>query len=119
MKAITVRNPWAWAIVHGTKRIENRSWTTAYRGPLAIHAGMANWSDDDHEFVRHLCPSLPDDLYGGAIIGTVDLVDVVTASRSPWFSGPFGWVLANPRPCEPYAVGGKLGLWTPPEGWGK
>ncbi len=40
MKALTLYQPWAtlWAI--GAKTIETRSWETAYRGPLAIHAGM-------------------------------------------------------------------------------
>ena len=44
MKAITVRQPWAWAIVHGGKTIENRALAWSYRGPLAIHAGL-RWSE--------------------------------------------------------------------------
>lgn len=44
MRAITVKQPWAWAIAHGGKSIENRSRGTTYRGPLAIHAGLA-WSE--------------------------------------------------------------------------
>jgi hypothetical protein len=43
MRAITVRNPWAWAIAAGFKPVENRSQNANYRGPLAIHAGQA-WS---------------------------------------------------------------------------
>lgn len=38
MKAITVRQPWAWAIIHAGKDIENRSWKTKTRGRVAIHA---------------------------------------------------------------------------------
>jgi len=38
MKAITVHPIWAWAIVHGHKRVENRTWRTHHRGPLLIHA---------------------------------------------------------------------------------
>ncbi len=38
MKALTVRQPWAWALMEGGKDIENRKWATTYRGPLAIHA---------------------------------------------------------------------------------
>lgn len=38
MKAISLWQPWASAIALGAKRIETRSWGTAYRGPLAIHA---------------------------------------------------------------------------------
>ncbi|WP_120338109.1 hypothetical protein [Cryobacterium soli] len=43
MRVITVKQPWAWAIVHGGKDVENRVRNLAgdYRGPLAIHAGLA------------------------------------------------------------------------------
>lgn len=42
MKALTVRQPWAWAIIHGGKDVENRSRNIvgSYRGPLAIHAAL-------------------------------------------------------------------------------
>jgi len=39
MKAITLHQPWATLVAIGAKRIETRSWSTNYRGPLAIHAG--------------------------------------------------------------------------------
>ena len=39
MRAMTVQQPWAWAIIHGGKNVENRSQPWSYRGPLAIHAG--------------------------------------------------------------------------------
>ena len=38
MKTISLWQPWASAIALGAKRIETRSWSTSYRGPLAIHA---------------------------------------------------------------------------------
>ena len=41
MKALTIRQPWASLIAAGVKTIETRSWSTRYRGPLAIHAGLA------------------------------------------------------------------------------
>lgn len=41
MKALTIRQPWASLIAAGVKTIETRSWSTEYRGPLAIHAGKA------------------------------------------------------------------------------
>lgn len=44
VRAITVKQPWAWAIARGGKMIENRSQGTKYRGPLLVHAGKA-WSD--------------------------------------------------------------------------
>jgi len=38
MKAMTLTQPWASLVALGEKRIETRSWSTTYRGPLAIHA---------------------------------------------------------------------------------
>lgn len=38
MKALTLWQPWASAILCGLKNYETRSWSTKHRGPLAIHA---------------------------------------------------------------------------------
>jgi len=38
MKALTLTQPWATLVAIGAKKIETRSWSTPYRGPLAIHA---------------------------------------------------------------------------------
>jgi hypothetical protein len=40
VRVVTIRQPWAWAIVYGGKDVENRRWRTSYRGPLLIHAGQ-------------------------------------------------------------------------------
>ena len=58
MKALTIRQPWASLIAAGVKTIETRSWSTRYRGPLAIHAGKASTLEglvdleDGWEFIR-------------------------------------------------------------------
>ncbi len=39
MKALSIRQPWAWLIANGYKDIENRSWRTNFRGEFLIHAG--------------------------------------------------------------------------------
>ena len=52
MKALTIRQPWADAIVHGTKRTENRTWKTTHRGPVLIHAGVAY--DPMGRFIIHM-----------------------------------------------------------------
>ena len=41
MKALTTRQPWAWAIVMGFKPLENRSRPFNHRGPLLIHSSLA------------------------------------------------------------------------------
>lgn len=38
LKVLTLWQPWASAVVRGSKRMETRSWPTSYRGPLLIHA---------------------------------------------------------------------------------
>jgi hypothetical protein len=49
VKALTLHQPWASLVAAGVKMIETRSWSTRYRGPLAIHAGAkrprAEWFD--------------------------------------------------------------------------
>lgn len=39
LRCLNVQQPWAQAIAVGSKRVESCSWTTSYRGLLAIHAG--------------------------------------------------------------------------------
>ncbi len=110
MKAITLRQPWAWAVIFAGKDVENRSWYTHYRGPVAIHAGMGYAGDAP--LPRGVRAPGRADLEFGVILGVVDLVDVVEKSRSPWFGGPYGFVLANPRPLDkPIASRGRLGFW--------
>lgn len=114
MKALSVRQPWAWAIIYAGKNIENRPRRTNFRGRIAVHA-----SKTPHE-VRRLPrgarkPPPEEDWIYGAILGFVDIVDCVDTHRSKWFEGPYGYVLANPTPLEhPVPCKGQLGLWEVP-----
>lgn len=122
--ALSVRQPWPWAmffIPDELKDVENRTRPTNYRGPLAIHAsqgmtGVEYRAASQFIFERaDAWPPMPSVLTYGAIVGVVDLVDVVTESDSRWFVGPYGLVLANPRPLsEPVPCKGQLGLWPVP-----
>jgi hypothetical protein len=38
VKALSVRQPWAWAIIYALEDIENRGWPIHYRGDILIHA---------------------------------------------------------------------------------
>lgn len=104
MRILSIRQPWASLIIAGEKDVENRTWATAYRGPVLIHAAQAI----DHAGPREA----PTDLRGG-IIGLVDLVDIVMTSHSQWFHGPFGWRLRDPIPLPFYPCRGQLGLYGP------
>lgn len=115
MKVLTVRQPWAWAIIHAGKDIENRTWATKYRGPLAIHASRRKPNREEMNWCRAYFRDrkvvMPESFDLGVVLGTVDLTDCITASRSPWWQGPVGWKLANPRPLtSPIPLHGQLGL---------
>lgn len=113
MRVLSVRQPWAWAIIHADKRAENRTWMTHYRGPLAIHASrtpdLDAWRALDHLEVAH---PLVDELYYGSIIGVVDLVDCVLDSSDPWsVPGVWHWLLSAPRALsDPIEWRGQVGL---------
>lgn len=121
MKALSIRAPWWWAILHAGKNIENRSWRTDYRGPILIHASKwwgAREINNDLAFVleRSSKKVMRPDLYdmralGGHIVGLAKIVGCVRSSSSPWFFGPYGLVLADIVPlAEPYPAKGALGL---------
>lgn len=110
MKAISIKQPWAHLIIAGLKPIENRTWTTRYRGPLLIHASRRMCVEV--EAIEQAFGVAIDrkQLHFGALIGVVDLIDVVKESASPWFEGPFGWVMKNARPIRPVPWRGQLSL---------
>lgn len=122
MKALSIRQPWAWAIIHAGKDIENRDWPTNLRGRIAIHAS-ATWPKPDYEIdvdvIRRITgkPVPPrDEFMLGAIIGTVNLTNCVGSSRSPWFFGDYGFALADPIPlATPIPFKGVLGFWEVPK----
>jgi hypothetical protein len=121
MKALSIRQPWAWLVAQGFKDIENRCWQTSYRGLFLIHAAKAWGPDerDDLEFAKELATEAglvipwPAKFECGAIVGVATIVDCVAASPSPWFGGPFGFVVKEARAIEPVTCRGMLNFFTP------
>lgn len=119
MMALSIRQPWAWLIAHGYKDVENRTWWTGYRGKFLIHAGKTMTRAeymDCHDQVASWTPwFVPayEELERGGIVGEAELVDCVRDSESPWFSGPYGFVVRNAKPREFQRCAGRLGFWTP------
>lgn len=112
MKAISIQQPWAWAILHAGKDIENRNWSTAFRGDIAVHATRTQQA---WKLPQGVTPPSEQDLTVKAVIGIVEIVDVVTRSSSRWFTGPYGFVLRNPRVLSrPVPCPGNLRIWTVP-----
>lgn len=117
--ALSVRQPWAWAIVAGYKPIENRT-LGAIRsggmvpGRICIHAAKGlkrkefewgHWRLEKHGVT---CPR-PETLVRGAIIGVATVTDIVDRSDSPWFGGPYGLCLEDATEVEPIPCPGALG----------
>jgi len=123
LKALTLRQPWAWAVIYAGKDVENRRWQTSYRGPLLIHAAK----DADRDGVAAVLWTMRDpEAYGqpseafrtrGAIIGMVRLADILTDSRSPWAQPHFyHWIFETPTPLDPpMPWTGRQRLWNPPQ----
>lgn len=84
MKALTLTQPWATLVAIGAKHIETRSWSTNYRGALAIHAAKG-WKREDMEFaldypcrgelIKAKVETLAD-LPRGAVVAIAQLTDV-------------------------------------------
>ena len=96
MKALSVKQPAAWAIIYAGKNIENRPKPTHIRQPIAIHESKGAMKDVDWDPRGALKLPPREEWVFGAIIGFVDLVDCVQESRSKSFFGPSGYVLENP-----------------------
>lgn len=121
MRAISIRQPWAWMILNAGKDVENREWPTRVRGRVLIHAskGMTldEWSDAwwfadraaDWSEAEEQRPTF-DSIERGGIVGSVEIVGCVTQSQSPWFVGTFGFVLRNPVILPFYPCRGSLGF---------
>ncbi|MFH1486692.1 MAG: ASCH domain-containing protein [Chloroflexota bacterium] len=115
MKALSIRQPWAWLIANGYKDVENRTWPTKFRGRVYIHAGLKGdwsaWGFIREQMREGYTGAMTGAAVLGAIIGEVDIVGCVTESDSPWFEGPYGFVLANPVAYEtPIPYKGHLGF---------
>lgn len=120
-RVLSVRPGWAWAIIHGPRRVENRSWRTCYRGPLYIHASK-NWSKKSGVELAAICrgagiasPKMAD-LKFGWIIGICEIYDCVSYEDVPlklklWAEqGKWCWLLKNIRAMDPIEHRGRLGL---------
>ena len=118
MKAITICQPWAWAIVEGYKHVENRTWPTKYRGRLLIHAGKSTrwWRSGCESLLAYgIEPPEKEGVQWGSIIGFAQLIDCLPieseATEIPFAYGPYCWILHDAERLKfPIAYRGKQGL---------
>ncbi len=136
---MTLHQPWASLVAMGAKRYETRSWSTAYRGPLAIHAAKVVpqvWRPfSDPEFVRVLGTVVGVNEYGavnidrlprGKIVAVCTLAQCYPCDASirrmaggigeepfgDFSEGRYAWALYGMRPLdEPVEATGRQRLW--------
>lgn len=131
MKVLSLLQPWATLVVTGAKKLETRSWQTSYRGGLLIHASLGKKGKilasepPFKKYIQHF-----DQLPFGAIIGSIELEDVVRVENlflsdhvlalltleekafGDYEPGRYAWILTEPEKFEhPIPVKGTLGLW--------
>ena len=138
MMALTISQPFASLIASGEKWIENRTWFTTYRGPLAIHAGKGT---------QYLTAKELKQYPHAAIIAVGYLVECFELARldardddepicTPRWSdvcsktvgdvkahkhaeGPWCWVLGGVVKVDAIPARGAQGLWFPSDAEGR
>ena len=133
MKALSLKQPWLYAITCMDKRIENRTWKPPQQvigQRIALHASKKDDPLGYSAIAKIAGIEIDGDLPRGAIVGTVRVVgwlnddglgDVPTPCLGhlvddDWFFGPIGWILDDVQLLdEPIPARGSLGLWDVPE----
>lgn len=136
MIALSIRQPWASLILKAGKDIENRCWPTKVRGRILIHAAKGMTRDEHDDAIAFGVAAIRADpknagatkvvtlrdlgfafdaLQRGGIIGSMEIVDCVSKSDSPWFVGDYGFVLRDPRPLPFVPWKGRLGFFDVPK----
>lgn len=125
MKAITLHQPWASLVAWGEKKYETRSWGTAYRGEIAIHAGLHLVKNQSFWHEIHRKYDLVD-VPLGMIVAIARLETVIMMDRrliatisdkeystGDWQVGRWAWDLRDIRPLnEPIPARGHQRLWN-------
>jgi hypothetical protein len=138
LKALSLKQPWAYLMVNGWKTIENRNWSTSFRGPVLVHASL-NWDNEAFPLnypkpnrgeivkgyfyrpdfvpveVNRVMPQHVNDYQKGGIVGMFTITDCVDQSDDPWFFGRYGFVVRDPRPLPFVPLRGHLNFFDVPD----
>jgi hypothetical protein len=124
LRAVTLRRPWGWAVVHAGKPVENRTWATSYRGQLLIHQGQGS-DRDAAAWFPPLTQAIAEDPDSsliwapGVILGVVTLTGCHHAEpgccTSRWaMPEQWHWMFTDSWSLvEPVPARGALQLWIP------
>ena len=135
MYGLTLPQPWAWAITHAGRRLENRSWAPPaclLGHPIALHAGHAYDAQGEAWLRQELFEPIPPSaalLPRGVVVAVARVVGVIqaasgeasqgallghlSAAQAPWFQGPYAWLLGEVTPLPtPVPCLGRKRLWN-------
>jgi hypothetical protein len=130
MKALSIRQPWAWLVVNGYKNIENRSRSLGdHSGPLLIHASKSFAAKDfvdcynwlvENPALNHMVHILPSPkvclCHLGGIVGQVNVVAKIVnipmelMQPDTWYTGKVGYVFQDAKPLPFKRCKGQLGF---------
>jgi hypothetical protein len=121
-RALSIRRPWAELIINGDKDIENRTWSTTYRGLVYVHAGKV-FDPNGAYLARIRGVRFRSDPWNQptGYIGTAILIGVhqSTGCCSEWGEpGPhvYHWVFTDPARFATVVPGrGQQRLYRPPQ----
>lgn len=135
MKALSLLQPWATLIAIGAKTIETRSWSTTYRGEIAIHASK-RWTGEQRYLATQAGPIAKaltpfPGMCLGSVVAVARMVDCVSTDSLTAFEilakhpeerafgdfspGRFMWILEDVRALPaPVHCKGALSLWELP-----
>jgi len=119
MKALSIKQPWATAILVGQKTIETRTWFTKYRGPLLI---VSSKKPDKVIFEKlkkqGMDFSADGTLIYGSAIATANLIDCRKMTKADEdeamcdiYPNAYSWVLTDIKRIKPFPVKGQLGIY--------
>ena len=133
-KALSVWQPYASLLMSGEKEFETRSWSTAYRGPLAICSTMTNPYQVVSGLAAYTAKVIGEKLHGteldklplGYVLGIVELINCIPITREfveklkvseealgNFKAGHFAWCFGKRKLLRrPVPVKGRQGLWT-------
>jgi hypothetical protein len=116
--ALSLKQPWAWAILFAGKDVENRTWRSRFRGRVILHASRTI-DAAGVKYLREAGFPPPEELPMGAYVGEVVISDCrpVACCASRWAFGPWCYTLQEASAYETPIVGpGRLGFYpVPPE----
>lgn len=126
LKALSIQQPYSFAVTMGFKPVENRDWKPTnpglrFRGAVLVHAGKKELTDDVDGVLRQIAAQTNTDLaiiergykshrWLGGIVGAVTITDCVKTHDSEWFFGPYAFVLTAPKWSNFVECRGMLGF---------